>query len=149
MIDIGAGTGGRRLGRGDCRSPRRPWLEHTRTAEAFCMEARIKTRFDSFSIVKRIYSPMYLHDRSHVIGRVTVLYKQATAIHMISSRMSCNHDCKPLALVPTLSCVVLCVQIAMGIERSGICTSCDYMFHKKLDIVDEAECPMCWKLRNV
>lgn len=58
---------------------------------------------------------------------------------------TCVHNCKPIPCCNEIVCGSWLPLWFHGLKKAGICicVGCDSKFHKKLDIIENAECPMC------
>ena len=63
---------------------------------------------------------------------------------------SCDHGCKPIPCDNNVFCDVILPTWFLGLKRSGVCLcmSCESMFHKKLIIVEDRECPICMETKT-
>ena len=59
------------------------------------------------------------------------------------SDFACEYNCKPVPCPNSIVCGSWLPEWLLGLKRSGVCISCDSQFHKKLDVVENTECPMC------
>lgn len=55
----------------------------------------------------------------------------------------CIHDCKPFPCPNEIICGSWVPKWCLGIKKNGLCLDCESKFQKKLDIIENTECPMC------
>lgn len=61
--------------------------------------------------------------------------------------VSCEYGCTPKLCGNNIVCGTIAPQWYLTIRR-GICVDCDMKFHKKLDIIENAECPLCLETKK-
>ena len=63
---------------------------------------------------------------------------------------SCDHGCKPIQCDNNMFCDVILPPWFLGLKRPDVCLcmGCESMFHKKLTIVENRECPICMETKT-
>jgi len=63
---------------------------------------------------------------------------------------TCEHDCRPILCCNEIVCGSHLPPWFHGLKKAGICIciGCDSTFGKKLDIVENADCPVCLETKQ-
>ena len=58
----------------------------------------------------------------------------------------CNHECKPMPCPNVIVCESWLPKWLIGLKQNGLCLDCNSKFGKKLDVVENTECPLCMEI---